>query len=465
MTTGILTHAKNFLVGNWKAHDQVYAEKVPFGEMAFNGQILNPASRHLLHAYKGLIYAVTNIRANALGELPLRVYLMKETTEKSAFSTRSYSHPLMVTREVSRKRKDYIFSKAIPGSRLSAAVDLEEVVKHPLTELLHNVNGHINGFDLIHLTSAGMDLEGNTYWLLLRNGLDVPAAIFVLRAEYMSIVPDKDNFIKEYIYKRGTVEIHYPAEDIVHFKYVTPASHFYGAGNLVAAHQAYDLREYMVNFEQQMFKSGGIPKQILVAKGRVSPDDAEMIKGKWKALEAGDIAVVGNEEFDLIEPSYVTARDMGYKEGLRYSMTEIARIWGIPVSMLDTTDVNRANDESGERKMARDAVAPFATRIDQKITEQLAPQFDENLLVMFDNPVKEDAEAAREDRKVAIELGIETRNEARRQMGLEDVEGGDELLIPQGLVPLSDIGAVAMEQQAAFLGGRALEMARERKRS
>lgn len=464
MTTGILTRAKNILVGNWKGHDQIFMDKVPFGEMAFNGQILNPSSRRTLHAYKGLVYAVTNIRANGLGELPLRVYLIKETTQKSLFSTRGYSHPLMVTREVSRKRKDYIFSKAIPGSRLSAAVDLEEVVKHPLTVLLNNVNGHINGFDLIHLTSAGMDLEGNTYWLLLRNELRVPSAIFVLRAEYMNIVPDKDNFIKEYIYKRGTVEIHYPPEDIVHFKYVTPASHFYGSGNLIAAHQAHDLREYMINYEQQMFKSGGIPKQILVAKGKISPEDAEIIKGKWKALEAGDISVVGNAEFDLIEPHYVTARDMGYRDGMRFTMAEIARIWGVPVSMLDTVDVNLANAQAGERQLAKRAIAPAATRIDQKITEQLAPQFDPNLLVMFDNPVPEDAEAQREENKLALEQGYKTRNEVRREGGLEDKEGLDTILVPQGLVPIDSVGAVAMEQQAAFIAGRATEMARERKR-
>lgn len=461
---GVIIQAYRYLFG--KGHQIVYADSIPLDPLAFGGEVLKPHNKgDLVKHYKGMIYTVTNLRANSLAKLPLRVYMMKKSTEKSVFSQRTYDHPLMVTREVSKKRKDEIFAKAIPGSRLSGSADIEEVVKHPLANLLRDVNGYMNHFDLIHLTSTNLDLTGDCFWNLIRNALGVPAAIWIIPSAYMTIIPDKDNFIKAYKYNRGSVEIEYPPEDIVHFKYVTPASQFYGMGNLVAAEQAYNLREYMTNYESQMFRSGGLPKQILTTKNKVSKNDADTIKTKWKQTPAGDIVVMWGDEFTLQEPRYVTARDMGYEHGLSFTRDEIAGIFSIPKSMLTTDDVNMANAKAGKRQFAEQAIEPAAARVDEKITEQLAIQFDPNLFVMFDNPVPEDDEAARMDSELRMKYGITDRNYERRLLNIEESEeeGANQLLVPRNLVPISEISDNMDEEEAQFLAGRATEIARLRK--
>jgi phage portal protein BeeE len=228
-----------------------------------------------------------------------------------------------------------------------------------------------------------------------------------------------------------------------------------------AAIDAFNLREHMVNYEKNMFSTGGIPKQILLTKNKVSKDDADIIKQRWKDTKPADLAVLWGGEFDLKEPNYVTARDMGYEKGLDFSQTELAQIFGVPESLIKTENVNRSNAETGEYILAKYGIQPAASRIDQKVTEQLAVQFDPLLFTMFDNPVPEDAAARREDRKTDIELGIRSRNEARREDGLEDHEGADELLVPNNIIPISQVGEQLAEQQAQFVAGRATEIARE----
>ena len=71
----------------------------------------------------------------------------------------------------------------------------------------------------------------------------------------------------------------------------------------------------------------------------------------------------------------------------------------------------------------------------------------------------ENREEAREDRKVNLELGVTTREEERSQMGLEFIEGTDELLIPAGVTRLEDVGEES-DDELAERANRIYELAR-----
>jgi len=65
--------------------------------------------------------------------------------------------------------------------------------------------------------------------------------------------------------------------------------------------------------------------------------------------------------------------------------------------------------------------------------------------VAFDNPVPEDREMLLQERKGYVDAGIIARNEVRVDMGLEPVDGADDLYLDSRLIP---IGAEPPEQQA-----------------
>ena len=429
MDRGILNYAVDFF---WqkKQNDGVALGSIPTGQLAFNGEVLSPDNEAAqIRAFKGVVYACSDLRGIGVAGTPWRVYKTKTSKAKSNFK-------YTVTREVPCKRKDAIFTKATPGTQLSMAVDIEEVLNGPYVDLLRNVNDFTNSFDLKKLTSLYLDLTGDCYWALIRNKLGIPVNVWVLPSEYTKPIPDNDIWVKGYKYKRGTTEIIYPKEDVVHFRYATPLSPFIGMAPIAAVTDAWNLRQYMFNFEAAMFKTGGNPKLILMSKNNMSKADADKAKESYKRTEDGGISVMGGQDFEFFQPETINARDMGYREGLALTRDEIAAAYHVPKSMLTADDVNRATAIAQEHHLAKYATWPQVTQIDQKMNEQLSPQFSEDTFVLFDDPVPENREEMRLERKANLELGLTTRAEERSLMGLDLVEGTDELLVPSNLVSL-----------------------------
>jgi HK97 family phage portal protein len=340
---------------------------------------------------------------------------------------------------VTRKRKDEIFAKAIPGSELSRAADIEEVLNGPYVDFLRNVNDFTNSFDLKKLTSLYLDLTGDCYWALVRNGLGVPVNIWVLPSEYTKPIPDNDVWIKGYKYKRGMVEIIYPKEDVIHFRYPTPLSPFIGMAPIAAVLDAWNLRQYMFNYETQTFKTGGNPKMIMLSKGNVSKAEANKLKNKYKNTEAGGVAVMGGQDFEFFQPQSFNARDMGYREGIALTRDEIAAAYHVPKSMLTADDVNLATATAQKFFLAEYATSPSVAQIDQKMNEQLSPQFSEQTFVLFDDPVPENREEARADMELQVSLGIISRKEARNLLAMGEPDG--ELLVPDNIITLEQAEA------------------------
>jgi len=423
MEQGILNYVKDF-VWKSKATDGVAMSVVPTGNISMSGEAIRPGDlASQLKAFKGTVYACSDLIGLGVGANPLRVYATLNGREKSNFK-------LTETKAVSTLRKDEMFAKATPGTSLSRAADVEEVVNGPLVDLLRNVNGYMNAFDAKKLTSVNMDLTGNAYWVLLRNDFGLPAAIWFVPSAYMSVIPGDKDWIKGYRYKKGTKKIDYPLEDIIHFKCVSPLSQYYGVAPLLACLDAYQLREYMMNFEQQAFKTGGNMKMIVYVKG-ADPGEkgADQIKKRIQRIGDNEPAVVGGDDMEFVFPPSASARDMGFRDGLSFARDDIAMVLHVPKSMLTADDVNRATASAQKYHLAEYAIQPRCIQIDEKLSEKLAPQFDPRYVIVFDNSVPEDIEQAREDRKVNIELGITSRDEERAAMNLPP-KGFDDLRLP-----------------------------------
>lgn len=436
MKKGILTYAKNALVKGWssEARKSVAVGIVPTGPMNFQGQPLKRGDLHkALLANKGTAYACTDLLGIGVASTPQRVYITKTGKEKS--NTKYYK-----TKQVSKQRLDEIFAKASPGSRVSQAADLEEVTNGPLVELLYDVNGYISAADSKLLTVVNMALTGNAYWILQRNkitnseGKGMPAAIWFAPSADMSVIPDKKVWIKGYAYKKGTSdEILYDVDDVVHFKKVSPLSQFYGDAPLFAVADAYDLEQYMIAFEKEIFKTGGNIRMVVWTKQPQTEQAANKIKSRIRAIK--DQIIVLNEQDFALEFTQLenpSARDMGFQEGLTWARDQIAMGFHVPKSMLTTDDVNLANAKEGSYHFQKYGIEPYVVTMDERITEHLAPQFNDRFVVISDNPVLPDREQDREDRKVNVQFGITTPNEERALMGMEPREDGDKLRTSPG---------------------------------
>lgn len=465
MNKGILTHARDALVKGWGAEKNVAMGVVPMGQMNFRGEPLKRGNlRKALQANKGTVYACTDLLGIGVASTPQRVYVTKTGKEKS--NTKYYD-----TRQVSKHRLDEIFAKAAPGGRVSRAADLEEVLNGPLVELLADINGYMSAADSKLLTVVNLGLTGNAYWVLQRNkipngnGKGMPAAIWIAPSADMSVKADKNVWISGYTYKKGTNdEKIYDADDVVHFKKVSPLSQFYGEAPLFAVADAYDLEQYMIAFEKESFQTGGNLRSVIWTKGPITKEAANKVKTRFNTIK-DQVIVLNQEDFALefTQLNNPTARDMGFKDGLVWARDQIAMAYHVPKSMLTTDDVNRANSREGSYHFQKYGILPYVVTMDERISEHLAPQFNDRFVVISDNPVLPDEEQEREERKVNLEMGVTSRNEERALIGLDPIDGGDEILVPSTHVPLTQLlqGEVESEEQMAERVRRVMDRVKE----
>jgi hypothetical protein len=138
-------------------------------------------------------------------------------------------------------------------------------------------------------------------------------------------------------------------------------------------------------------------------------------------------------------------QDLAFSSGEARKVEVISAISGVPVTMLKANDPNLASAREGSLGFLRNTVRPYLTLDEAFLNRQLLPlfgQYADQLFLAYDDPVAEDKQMQATIDASDASSGIRTRNEIRSARGLEAVEGGDELLVPAGTVPID----VAIEQ-------------------
>ena len=124
-------------------------------------------------------------------------------------------------------------------------------------------------------------------------------------------------------------------------------------------------------------------------------------------------------------------RDMDFIQGLRWSLEEVSRVYGVPKPLL--SDLERAtfsNINAAERIFWRNTMIPEMGFLEEQLNRILLPRFGySGLAVKFDITA---IEALREDENSRVsregqllDRGVLTINEVRRTRNLPDVPWGD----------------------------------------
>jgi HK97 family phage portal protein len=387
-----------------------------------NGTVLdpdNPISQ--IKANKRNIHGMVKLVSNSVATTQLRVFKTKDRGVKSNFK---YTQ----VRDVSEYRKQEMITKATPGTPLAQAQDLEEIVGgHPLVDLFRNVNSAWDNFGLKFVTTAYMSLTGDAYWVLLRNGFGMPAAIWIAPSEYMRIRPDEDVLVKEYVYKRGFNEVVFPPEDVIHFRLYAPGAQyqFHGRGDVAGAADAFNLAEAIQQFEQIVFDNQADMGGVLSTTSRTSPElQAKLLE----QFEAGKTGIKNARKWMVMEnvepkPFGMTPRELDYGDSRENLSKEMLRNFGIPEAMWTGQSSTRAGLDTSLVQFALVSTLAFTTLMTEALNAQLSLQFSDNIIISFDNPVMIDKQFQMKRDSIDLKYGIKTVDEIRARDGLEPFGG------------------------------------------
>lgn len=319
----------------------------------------------------------------------------------------------------------------------------DEVMDHPFLNLMKNVNPYMNEYELKEITSIFQDLTGNAYWYVAKNRFGIPAEIWVLPSHKMKIIPSASNFISHYEMHDGGRVTKFDVNEIIQFKLPNPFNPYYGLSRIQASAYAVESNQFQKRYELALFQNQARPDGILSTDKPMNPNTIKLIKDQWQSKHqgvenAGSTAVLDNGlKYQQIG---ISPRELDFMMSREMTREEICAIFGTPLAKLGIVkDVNRANAEALNASYIEETIEPVAIRLQEKLTEKLAPMFgDENLHMRFKNLSITDKEFMLKERESNIRSYVTTINEERIAMGKDPIEGGDKPLVPIGLIALGE---------------------------
>ena len=244
--------------------------------------------------------------------------------------------------------------------------------------------------------------------------------------------------------------------ELKHIKLWNPLDDYYGLSPMSAAAVEVDQFNMSSKHNVNLLQNGARPSGAVIFKPQ---DDAGFAVNLSESQRQQLITDMNNRftgannagrpmllegDFDWKEMG-LSPKDMDFLNLKHMSATDIALCFGVPSQLVGVPDSQTyANVAEARLALYEETIIPHLRKMASDLNEWLVPLFDDRLTLEFDidsiPALSERVKRTYENVTSAVREGIMTRNEARQQLGLEPVDGADDLYISANLFPLTDEG-------------------------
>lgn len=328
----------------------------------------------------------------------------------------------------------------------------EPVEKHPFYDLMKFPNPFEGTGDLLDALYSFLLIAGNTYMEFVEEGKF--KELYVLRPDRMKVVLGPKGWPAAYEYKINEEPIRYRVPNtgkqrpILHIKNFHPLNDIYGLSSIEPAAFSVDVHTEAGKYNQALLQNQAKPSGCLV----MTPD-----KESDQTLTADQFARLKQQ----LEDNYSGARNAGrpmlleggldwkqmglspqdleFVNGKNQAAREIALAFGVPPMLLGIPGDNTyANLKEAYVALYRQAVLPQVGKVAQAMTGFFRPTYGDDFLLWYDQNEIPGLSQEREDTWTRLNAStFLSTNEKREAVGYEEVEGGEEVLVPSSMVPIS----------------------------
>lgn len=267
-------------------------------------------------------------------------------------------------------------------------------------------------------------------------------------------------YIIEPVDCRGEGEV-IEAKNVAHLKYRAighQASHdVFAVPPIVTCAQSLGLIIASRMFQAALWKNGSIPIGALKHPKKLDQPMIDRLRAQWAQYysgeNAGRVAILeGGMEWQALDLSMSPA-DADLVNLNRFNTEEVARLYGVPPSLLAQThsaSYSTAVEES--RAAVLHCLRPWAARLSDCLGRVLLTQQERDKGMRIDAPLdhllvapgKETSEYLRE----LVNSGILSLNEARNVLGLADIPGGDVHRAPVNTTDIKNLPNIGIHKPA-----------------
>ena len=283
--------------------------------------------------------------------------------------------------------------RAFPEARLRVVRSkgdgaVEEIEGHAMTGLIRRPNEAYGDVHLWSATVLSYLMDGNAYWLKVRNGLGRPAELWWV--PHWAVEPkwpdDGSLFISHYEYRPGAGEkLRLDVDDVVHFRHgINPHNQRKGLSPLHGVIREIFMDIEASNFTASLLRNMGVPGVVISPDGgaQPGPEDVASVKEWFKSAFGGDNRgaplIMGGAT--KVEQYGFNPQQMDMSSARDVAEERVCAALGIPAAVvgfgagLQTAKVGATMTEM--RKLAwTNGVLPITTVFADEIGRSLLPDF------------------------------------------------------------------------------------------
>ncbi len=259
--------------------------------------------------------------------------------------------------------------------------DRQPAKDHPIYTCLHDqMNERQTAFEGREMLIASMLIHGNAYARIERNGRGQVAALYPIQPGSIMVEKLASGRLRYKVARQdGGTDI-LLQDEVLHLKYRT-ADGVLGMSPIQIAASTFGLaiaqQDQAGAAAENAFRPAGaliFPEKLGVGDKAV-PGSKESVIDKFRQrfigqLKANEVIVLdGGAKFETFQFS---AKDSEFLESRKLSNLDIARVYGVPPSIVGITDNSTySNAEAESRALVVRCLAPMAKRIEMSLTSAL----------------------------------------------------------------------------------------------
>lgn len=337
---------------------------------------------------------------------------------------------------------------------------IEEITSGPVINVLREINGHVSFAEWMYVNVLHLALTGNAYTWKVRNRAGRIVELWPLRPDEIWIRYDPffdpvGKLRYEWRPFSGGIGGHggmytFKRHNLLHLRLPSPVSQVFGTSPLRASADDVLADQQAKKSTLSWLENEGVPAGVLQTDQVLTPDQAELIKTRWRDAHSGverkgKVAVLGAGT--KFTPIAITPKDIEWLNQRKLSRAGILMSFGVPPIYAGMEGENFANRKEQRLLFWQDTIRPKLRLLEGQLTEFFLRDFGQDLVWRFDETRIDAFIEAFAGRVVAATRAADPGRrvlrpfEARQLiLGVEErFEGDDEFLVPGNMLPSETI--------------------------
>jgi phage portal protein BeeE len=337
----------------------------------------------------------------------------------------------------------------------------EDNPDHQLSKLLKFINPFMTSAEFKYWVTVDLEMTGTSYWKIVENGMGEPGELWPLIGK-MTPKLGKDKKKNELLGWTHTLpdnsKEELEPEEVLFLRYPWPGKMWGGYGPAMAAASELQLDNELVQTMWAKFKQGVFPSALLFMKTKddeTRQNYVEKMEGKFSGTQnAGRVMGLADTmrvEWPPIKP---IIGEIKAKDGIRDTILGVMRV---PKSVLGLdADANRASIWGMQAMFGSLKLKPITVLLEQRLDQQLASMFGDDVRVKFGSVMPVDEELAMKQEEQDLKYFVISIDEARaRRKDLGPSTWGEIPIAPIGVAPLGTVdhsgeGGQSSQQRATI---------------